>query len=363
MGLAALIATADPLLLDDLRRLAAAADVEIEVAPDAGAAGAAWMRAPLVLICHRLAGELATQMPPRRPGVVVVVRDESGHADDEAVYRAAVGLGAEHVVAVPGAEAWLVDAFAAAAEPAGPHAFGLCVVGGRGGSGASVFAALLGLTAARAGLRTLLVDGDPHGGGLDLLLGQEHAAGARWPELANRTGRLSPAALHESLPQVGELSVLSWDRGPTEPIPVAAMRCVLDAAWRAYAFVVVDLARCLDDAAIEALLACSVTLLVVPAEVRATVAAHRVAAGLHRHVRDVRVVVAGPAPGGIRPETVAGALGLPLAGVLTSDRRLAAAIEQGDLPSLRRRTRATALCDRLLADFGLFDQRLGGAAA
>jgi secretion/DNA translocation related CpaE-like protein len=359
MALAALIATGDSLLLDDLRRLAAAADAQTEVAHDADAACAAWSRAPLVLVCQDLAGELAARLPPRRPGVVVVLRDE----DDESIFRAAVGLGAEQVVAVPGAEAWLVDTFAAVAEPPGPGAFGLCVVGGRGGSGASVFATMLGLTAARAGLRTLLVDGDPYGGGLDLLLGQEDAYGARWPELANRTGRLSSAALHESLPQVGELSLLSWDRGPTEPIPVPAMRCVLDAAWRAFAFVVVDLARCLDAAAVEALLACSVALLVVPAEVRATVAADRVAAGLRRHAGDVRVVVAGPAPGGLGPDTVAGALGLPLAGVVTRDRRLAAAVEHGDLPSLRRRTRVAALCDRLLADFGLFDQRLRGEAA
>jgi secretion/DNA translocation related CpaE-like protein len=359
MGLAALIATGDSLLLDDLRRLAAAADAETEVAHDADAAGAAWLRAPLVVVCQDLAGELAARVPPRRSGVVVVLRDE----DDESVFRAAIGLGAEHVVAVPGAEAWLVDMFAVAAEPPGPHAFGLCVVGGRGGSGASVFATMLGLTAARAGLRTLLVDGDPYGGGLDLLLGQEEAYGARWPELADRTGRLSSAALHESLPRVGELSVLSWDRGPTEPIPVAAMRCVLDAAWRAYALVVVDLARCLDAAAVEAVLASSVVLLVVPAEVRAAVAADRVAAGLRRHASDVRVVVAGPAPGGLGSDTVAAALGLPLAGVLTRDRRLAAALEHGDLPSLRRRTRVTGLCDRLLADFGLFDQRLGGEAA
>ncbi|HEU5156004.1 MAG TPA: septum site-determining protein Ssd [Streptosporangiaceae bacterium] len=353
MAPAALIATGDPLLLDDLLRLAAAADAEIEVARDADATAEAWPGPPLVLVCHDLAGELAARVPPRRPGVVVVVRDE----DDESVFRAAVGLGAEHVVALPGAEGWLVDTLAAATEPPGPRACSVCVVGGRGGAGASVFATMLGLTAARAGLRTLLVDGDPYGGGLDLLLGLEGAHGTRWPELTGRTGRLSPAALYGSLPQAGELSVLSWDRGTTESIPVEAMRCVLDAAGRAFALVVVDLPRGLDDAAAEAVLTSSVVLLVVPAEVRATVAADRVAAALRRRAADVRAVVAGPAPGGLDPGTVAGALGLPLAGELPRDRRLARAVEHGDLPGLRRRTHVTDLCDRLLVDLGLFDRQ------
>jgi secretion/DNA translocation related CpaE-like protein len=290
---------------------------------------------------------------------VVVLADD----DDESVYRAAVALGAEHVVALPGAQPWLVDSLAAAVEPPAPRALGVCVVGGRGGAGASVLATMLGLTAARSGLSTLLVDGDPYGGGLDLLLGQEAANGTRWPELTGRSGRLGSAALRKSLPQVGELSVLSWDRGATEPVPVEAMRSVLDAAARAFAFVVVDLPRHLDGAAIEAVLLCPTVLLVVPAEVRAAVAADRVAGGLRGHASDVRVVVAGPAPGGLGPDIVAGALGLPLAGVLSRDRRLAIALEHGDLLSLRRRTRITDLCDRLLTDLGLFDQPTRGAAA
>lgn len=359
MAPAALIATRDAALLDDLLRLAAAADAETEVAHDADAAVAAWLRSPFVLVCQDVAGELAARVPPRRPGVIVVLTDE----DDESVYRAAVVLGAEHVVAVPGTESWLVDVFAAAAEPPGPPATAVCVVGGRGGAGASVLATMMGLTATRAGLSTLLVDGDPYGGGLDLLLGQEAAHGTRWPELTDRRGRLSAAALPESLPQVDGLSVLSWDRGPTEPVPVEAMRSVLDAAGRAFALVIVDVPRHLDDAAVEAVLTSSVVLVVVPAEVRAAVAAARVAAGLRPHARDVRVVVTGPAPGGLTPGTVAGALGLPLAGTLRRDRRLATAIEHGDLTSLRRRTRATDLCDRILADIGLFDEQRRGEAA
>jgi secretion/DNA translocation related CpaE-like protein len=358
MTTVALIASADALILDDLLRLAAAADVEVEVARDPDMVRAAWSGPQLVLVGHDLAGPVAEREPPRRAGVVVVAMDE----DDESVYRAAVGLGAQHVVTLPDAEAWLVDAFAVAAEPPGPRAVQICVVGGRGGAGASVLATMLGLSAARRGHAALLVDGDPYGGGLDLVLGQEAADGARWPEFTGRRGRLSAAALQESLPRLGELSVLSWDRGPTEPIPGTAMRSVLDAASRAFALVVVDLPRYLDEAAAEALATGTLTLLVVPAEVRAAVAADRVATALRRHASDVRVVVARPAPGGLTPEAVAQALGLPLAGTIDRDRRLAIALEHGDLPDLRRRGRVSGLCDRLLADFGQTDPRRGDVA-
>jgi secretion/DNA translocation related CpaE-like protein len=348
----ALIATADSLLLDDLLRLAAAADAQTEVARDAEAAGTAWLGPPLVLVGQDLANDIASREPSRRPGVVVVAAD----GDDASVYRAAVGLGAQHVAVLPDAESWLVDMFAAATEPPGPPAVQVCVAGGRGGAGASVMATMLSLAAARRGVRTLLVDADPFGGGLDLVLGQEAADGMRWPELTGRRGRLSSAALYESLPKVGELSVLSWDRGPTEPIPAPAMRSVLDAVGRGFTFVVVDLPRYLDPAAIEALQRCTAALLVVPAEVRAAVAAHRIATGVCRHAPDVRIVVARPAPGGLTPETIAHAIGLPLAGVLDRDRRLAAALEHGDLPGFRARGRVAGLCDRLVEDLGLADR-------
>jgi secretion/DNA translocation related CpaE-like protein len=357
MATTALIATADPTLLDDLLRLAAAADAETEVARDADEIRAAWPRAPLVLVGQDLADDLAARRPPRRPGVVLVASE----GDDELVYRAAVGLGAQDVATLPQAQSWLVERLAGAAEPPGPCAVQVCVVGGRGGAGASVLATMLALSGARNGFRTLLADGDPFGGGLDLMLGQETADGTRWPELAARRGRLSSGALLESLPRLDELSILSWDRGAAQPIPAEAMRSVLDAAGRGFDFVVVDLPRYLDAGAAEALQTCVLTLLVVPAEVRAAVASDRLLTSLRRHASDIRVVVARPAPGGLTPDTVARALGLPLAGVLDRDRRIAAALEYGDLPNLRRRSRVSDFCDLLIAELGLSDRQRGEA--
>lgn len=69
-----LVVTADPDLLDDLLRLAAAAGVEPQVANDTVAARSAWTTAPVVLAGDDLSGALIRAAPARRQGVVLVSR-------------------------------------------------------------------------------------------------------------------------------------------------------------------------------------------------------------------------------------------------------------------------------------------------
>ena len=328
MSAAVLIVSADADLLDDLLRLAAAADVEAHVASDVIGARSAWRDAALVIAGPDLSAELADSAPPRRPGVILATSEPS----PDGVYRLAVDIGAQDVAPLPDAEAWLIERMAAATEPAAAGATTIGVIGGRGGAGASVLSAALATSGAARGLRTLLVDGDPLGGGIDLVLGAEGAPGARWSDYCERRGRLSSAALHDSLPTRAGLAVLSWHRGAVEPVAAETMRSVLDAGIRGYDLVVADLPRQITDAGAEALAAADVTLIVVPAEVRAAVAADRVADVARRYTRDLRLVVRGPAPGGLKPAVIAESLRLPLAGVMSADRRLAGAIERGEPP-------------------------------
>lgn len=323
-----LIVSADTELVDDLLRLAAAADVRALVVDDAVRARSAWRDAALVVAGSDLAAELADSPPPRRPGVILVTSDPDG----DGVYRLAVDIGAQDVAPLPDAESWLVERMAAATEPPAPAATTIGVIGGRGGAGASVLSAALASAAAARGFRTLLIDGDPLGGGIDLVLGAEGAPGARWSDYAERRGRLSSAALHDSLPSKAGLAILSWHRGAIDPITPETMRSVLDAASRGYDLVVVDLPRHLTDASAEALAAADTTLIVLPAEVRAAVSTDRVADQARHYTRDLRLVVRGPAPGGLKPAVIAESLRLPLAGVMPSDRRLAGAAERGEPP-------------------------------
>jgi secretion/DNA translocation related CpaE-like protein len=339
---AVLFVSADASILDDLLRLAAAADVEARVANDPAHARSAWRDASLVIVGADLAADLAGRAPVHRPGVILAAALPGG----EDLYRLAVDIGAQDVVTIPEAQPWLVERMAAAAEPAVGRALVIGVIGGRGGAGASVLSAALALSAAGRGHRTLLIDGDPLGGGIDLVLGAEHAPGARWSDYCDRRGRLSGAALHDSLPAHDGLSVLSWHRGAVEPVSAATMGSVLSAAARGYDLVVADLPRHIDDACAEALGAADLTLIIVPAEVRATVAADRVADAVRHHTRDLRLVVRGPAPGGLRPEVIAESLRLPLAGTLPSDRRLAGLVERGDPPGTSGPL--SGFCTRLL---------------
>jgi hypothetical protein len=89
---------------------------------------------------------------------------------------------------------------------------------------------------------------------------------------------------------------------------------------------------------------------VVPAEVRATAAAARVVTALERvcGAPDLRVVVRGPAPSGLSAHVVAAGLGLPLAGHVRADRRLAAALERAEPPGPAGRSPWAAFCDRFL---------------
>ncbi|WP_433330600.1 septum site-determining protein Ssd [Spirillospora sp. CA-294931] len=349
MTAATMIATHDPAMADDLLRLAAAADVRAELIHDPRHVRQSWTRPTLVLVGSDLAPAIADAAPSRRHGVVLVTREAPTSAD----YRSALDVGAQDLVLLPDHESWLIDAMASAAEPDAIHGTTICVTGARGGAGASVLAAALAFTATRTGLHTLLIDGDPLGGGLDLVLGLEGHEGARWPDLAERRGRLSASTLRDALPNTGDLSLLSWRRGVPVPLTPEATTTVLDAAARAFDLVVVDLPRYPTDLTPSALNAALVTYLLVPAEVRATVAANTVATLLRPQTPNLRLLVRLPAPGGLTPEAIAKSLDLPLTGTIPHDRRLPASQEEGTLPHLTRRGPLATLCANLLATLDL----------
>ncbi|MBT1183875.1 septum formation initiator [Streptomyces sp. CJ_13] len=364
-----LIITEDPLLLDDLLRLCAAAGAEPHVrhgVPEqsgtggtGGTGGAAgveevrggvgWESAPLVLVGDDAARRV--RGAPRRDGVFLVGRE----LDDPLVWRRAVEIGAEEVLRLPDAESRLVDRIADVVEGAGKPALAVGVIGGSGGAGASTLACALAIRAARAGERTILIDGDPLGGGMDVLLGGEGAEGLRWPDFAGSRGRVGAGALEESLPELHALRVLSWDRGERVVVPPAAMRSVLAAARRRGGVVVVDLPRRVDEAVAEVLAQLDLVLMVVPGELRSVAAAGRVAAGVRMVARDVRVVVRGRCPGGLDAETVAGLLGVPLAGEVPVELGLPGRVAEGEPPGAQRRGALARFCD------GFWQRALGAA--
>jgi secretion/DNA translocation related CpaE-like protein len=380
-----LVVSSDEATLDELKTLATAAGVRADVRAHLDAARSMWATADLVLVAadvlvgdrpptagsgavangaltvatvgHGSGGTGAGGATglPRRGGVVLVARSESGGE----VWRSAVELGAEHVAVLPAARPWLVERLADAASGRTPDAPTVGIVGGRGGAGASVLAAALARAAVARGQQTLLLDADPVGGGLDLVVGCEEVAGLRWPDLAAARGRLAGTMLRSALPDVDGLAVLSWDRGDAAPLSPPALVAVLDAARRSFELVVVDLPRHVDDVSRSALERCDQLLVVVPAEVRAAAAAARLLALVGPLVADIRLVVRGPAPTGLPAEAVAQALGLPLAGELRPEPGLDAALDRGAAPATSARSPLAALSRRLLTQL---PRRDAGAA-
>ena len=335
-----LLVTNDPDLLDDLLRLAAAADVEVDVAVDPIAARARWSAAPLVLLGADLATSTAMAQSPARMGVLLVCR---GSPEGD-LAGAAAGIGP--VLRLPDADDEIVERLARCAAPVAPAGCVVGVLGGCGGAGASVLAAALAVSAARRHQPVLLVDLDPLGGGLELLLGVEELPGLRWADLAGVSGRLAPAALRDALPTTQGLGVLSFDRRTDKELSADAICAVVDAGRRD-SVVILDLPRQLSAAALAVGLVDELVL-VAPAEVRAASSAAQVASFLAGSARSAGVVVRRRAASTLTPDDVAEAVSLPLLGHCRAESGLATLLAAGRPLRLRRRGPLSTLCDQLL---------------
>jgi len=213
----------------------------------------------------------------------------------------------------------------------------LSVVGGVGGAGATTFAAALGVAARRRGLRPLVVDADPLGGGLDLVLGAERADGVRWGDFGSTRGRLDAASLADVLPSHHGVSSLGWTRASPRRLP-GSWPAVLSAAVRGFDLVAVDVPRHLGEAGGEIVGRSVLTLVVVPEEVAAVAAAGQVLAGLRRAAPSVGLVSV-RRPSGIGVAAVEEALEMPVLARVRPDRRVRSALDHGHGPGRSRSLR------------------------
>lgn len=316
----ALLVTASPEIHDAVVRLSAAAGIDPEVCASPGAALAAWPGAGAVLVGTDLAAELAALAPGRRGGVLVI-----GPCPGEAAFRAAVALGAESVIDLPGGNDRLGEVLGELDERVGSGRV-IGVVGGSGGSGATTLACALGQWQSARG-PTLLVDTDPLGPGLDRLLGLEEADGVRWESLADTAGRLGAQALREGVPRRDELGVVTWS-GLRRRLDLPTVRRVLAAARRGHDLVVLDLARHGGEELVELADRCDELLVVSRASVPGLAATARLVAELGRPGRAGLVL----RPGGVGDLDAERATGLPLVAVVRDQRGLTEALDRGSGP-------------------------------
>lgn len=317
-----------------VERAAAAAGIRVQSATSPNRKN--WRTAAAIVVDPANAIRCSQAGMPRRSGVVLVTAEEPSAA----VWSAAIGVGAEHLYVLSRQDAELVRTLSEAADAGRAAARAgrvIAVTAGRGGSGASVFAAALAQCAEPA----LLVDLDPYGGGIDLLVGVESVPGLRWPDFGAQAGRLHWSAVREALPRRGEVSVLSSGRHHHD-IDSGPVAVVVEAGQRGGATVVCDLPRQLGTVGAGVLELADLVVVVTACDVRGVAGAAAVT-GVARTVNpNVGVVVRGPAPGGLTPGAAAELAQAPLLAAMRPEPSLANRLEQGGLRLRRHSPLATA---------------------
>jgi len=338
------VVSSDEDLLDDLLRLLAAAGAEAELATGGPALRRAHRHAPLVLVGADALASTALRTLPRRPGLVVVTSNEL----PAIAWASAVELGAERVVVLPEDEAWLLTRASEAVRSPAERGWLVAIGGSCGGAGASTVAAAVALAAAPG---VLLVDGDPWGGGLDLVLGAERAEGLRWPDLATLRGRVAGDALLAALPEVRGVHVLASGREAPAAVPDEALEAVVEAARSVGCPVVVDVSRAGAPDAAGALADADLAVLVVPGRLRAATAA-RLLVETSGSPWSAAQLVAGRVPGGLGPDEVAAVVGRPVLAELPHDRTAVARGERGEPPDVGARSPLGSVARRIVTAVG-----------
>lgn len=315
---------------DAILSAVAAQQLDAEVITEPEQLGAQWRTAASVLIDADQAEGVAVRALPHRSSVYVVGEDPTLLATWSAPLAA-------RVIRLPEGAAWLGAVLGEGSQRRAPV---VAAIGGSGGVGTSTLAvAIAQLSAAQAPLGAALVDADPFGGGIDLLLGAEGVAGWRWPRLSSAAGELGD--LRGYLPIIDKVSVLSMPRGEQLDVAREPLAAIVNALAGWHSLVVLDPGRS-DVSVREAVRLSSAQLVVVSGAVRAVAAARQVIAALD--LPDPRLVVR-KVKGGLSGAVVADALQLPVAAEIPTDAGLPGAAERG-VPPLsaagRRYRRAVA---------------------
>lgn len=344
-----LIVTADEALLDELLRIAAAARVDVAHSRDVGSL-TLWRSSSIVLIDAAQVSAAILAGMPRRPGVIVVF--DAAPADS--IWQQCLGLGVERSLPVHDSELELIELLADATGGSSGDGRCVAVIGACGGAGASVFAGALAFAAARMGRSSLLLDCDPWGAGLDVILGVEGDPGLRWTDLSAPAGRLSIQDLSQALPRIrvggSAISVLTHRREATADLDPDAVDVVIDAGRRGACTTVVDLPRPPGPVSDRVLERCDLVLLLAPADVRACWAAQRIRARLRGFAVDAALVVRGPSPCGLGAAELAELLQLPLLAQMRAESGLAQELEFGLSLAAGRRRPLFKAAERVLTE-------------
>jgi secretion/DNA translocation related CpaE-like protein len=229
------LVSSDAVLINRVRANAAAVGVSLAVVIDPVEIRRIWYESATVLIGADQSAPLVAWALPKRPRCFLL-----GQVEQAAQLCASSAPLGACVITLPEGGNWLtrvIDADQTEQGEAQVVRLSACV----GGLGSSTVAAGLALAAAQRGLRVALVDDDPYGGGLDLVLGAEQHPGWRWDKLAAASGQL--ADVSAQLVATDGVHLLSYGRVDPKPIDGEAKASVLDGLVRTMELVIIDQGR------------------------------------------------------------------------------------------------------------------------
>ncbi|MDP3971802.1 MAG: hypothetical protein Q8P61_02680, partial [Candidatus Nanopelagicales bacterium] len=178
-------------------------------------------------------------------------------------------------------------------------------------------------------------------------------SGPTWIDLDRTRGRIPPGLLHSRLPRVNGCVMITWGEGRRGWPAAGVIAAVIDSLRYSAQLILIDLPRCLITGSTEVTSRLDDLLLVVPRDVGSVLAAGNVLNQPELIGLEPKLVVRGPAPGGLSATDVVDALNLPTATVMRADPLLAADTELGLAPGLRRRQPLSRGCHRILGELGL----------
>lgn len=274
-----LVAVADEVARPEAAHAAAVTGLEVVTEDDPRDIARLAPRARAVLVCAQTATHVASV--GRRSGLYLVAADP-GPID----YEAGLRCHAEQAFVLPSQAPELLAALGKG-QPSRQSArhTTIAVTGACGGAGASTLAAALARKAAPA----VLVDGTHGSGGLDLLMGLENTAGARWPDLQLGSGSVDAKDVVAALPATPDgVSVLSAARSTVaDPftLTLPTVDRVLAALSQDDGLTVVDVPRGVIPTHVDHV------VVVTAAEVRPVAAASALLAQLHADSIPYQLVV------------------------------------------------------------------------
>lgn len=288
---AILVAVEDPTLHPEAMHIAAATGRPVVDTTAPGDIARHLPRVSAVLLDATIARQVSND---KRRDRVFLIGADPGPSD----WKLAMQIHAEQALLLPAQTPELLTALgrdnAKLSNNKGVVGNVIGVLGAAGGVGVSTIAAAI---ARRRGLhnRTVLIDGVPASGGIDLLVGAEDRPGARWPDLGFTRGTVQAKDVLAALPTLeGNVSLLSAARSAVlDPFVLgaddvkAAIACLGDGDEPVD--VVVDLRA--GEIAHEVVEVLDHLVLVVPAEVRAVAAAVSQCLELQRDQVSVSVVL------------------------------------------------------------------------